>query len=172
MNKYQFTAELLGDTKLGRPNLGTQVDVEIYRLMQFTFRDVMEAQYGTEAADQIFFAAGKIAGEFVFDHFIAPAETLDEFIRKTQNILNEKKIGIFRVESIRDDGTIILTVDEDLDCSGLPETDTEICVYDEGFLAGLLERFSGNPWTAKEIDCWCTGARTCRFEAREVTTNS
>jgi predicted hydrocarbon binding protein len=59
----------------------------------------------------------------------------------------------------------VLTVDEDLDCSGLPELSYEICTYDEGLIAGVLESFAGVPFNVKEIDCWCTGDRTCRFSA-------
>ena len=65
-------------------------------------------------------------------------------------------------------GAFVFTVSEDLDCSGLPELDFEVCVYDEGFIAGLLENFTGKKFTVKEIDCWCTGDRTCRFAAKMV----
>jgi len=41
-------------------------------------------------------------------------------------------------------------------------------VYDEGFIAGLLESFAGAPFKVKEVDCWCTGDRTCRFTAEMV----
>jgi len=59
-------------------------------------------------------------------------------------------------------------VSEDLDCSGLPELDYEICSYDEGFISALLECFSGMKFIVKEVDCWCTGDRTCRFSAISV----
>ena len=35
--KYAFDWNLLGDLKLGRPNLGPQMRLEVYRLMQFCF---------------------------------------------------------------------------------------------------------------------------------------
>jgi len=168
MGKYEFYWSLLGDVDGGRPHLGREVDVSIYRLMQFTLRDELEKKYGAEDADRVFFQAGKSAGIHFYHNYVKPAQTLDEFVRKTQSVLRDLKIGIFRVESLREDESVVLTVDEDLDCSGLPDLDTEICVYDEGFIAGLMEGFTGLPWTAKEIDCWCTGARTCRFEARAV----
>jgi predicted hydrocarbon binding protein len=50
----------------------------------------------------------------------------------------------------------------------LPELDYEICKYDEGFIAGLLESYSGKPFKVKEVDCWCTGERTCRFKAEAI----
>jgi predicted hydrocarbon binding protein len=65
-------------------------------------------------------------------------------------------------------GSFILTVSEDLDCSGLPDLDYEICHYDEGFIAALMESFTGKQFKVKEVDCWCTGDRTCRFTADVV----
>ena len=66
-------------------------------------------------------------------------------------------------------GAFVLTVSEDLDCSGLPELDFEICTFDEGFLAGVLQSFfTGRSFKVKEVDCWCTGDRTCRFTATSI----
>ncbi|MGI6105993.1 MAG: V4R domain-containing protein [Raoultibacter sp.] len=71
-------------------------------------------------------------------------------------------MGILRIETVTE-GEVVLTIDEDLDCSGLPVMDYESCIYDEGFVGSLFESFTGKPWRAEEVDCWCTGARTCRF---------
>ena len=164
MRKYEFSKELIGNMEEGRPNLGSTVGLELYRLMQFTLRDVLEQKYGSEEADKIFYEAGKTAGDFFYKNYINPVSSLEEFVSKTQKILKEKKIGILRIEEAEvDKGHVLLTVDEDLDCSGLPELDYETCIYDEGFISALFEGFSGKNWSAKEIDCWCTGARTCRF---------
>jgi predicted hydrocarbon binding protein len=164
MRKYEFSWDLIGDIKEGRPNLGTDVDLELYRLMQFTLRDTIEQLHGTEEADHIFREAGKVAGKYFYEKYIHPVSSVDEFVSKTQKLLKEKKLGILRVEeALLDQGKILLTVDEDLDCSGLPELDYETCIYDEGFIAALFQSFTQQVWSAKEIDCWCTGARTCRF---------
>jgi len=164
--KYAFTWDLLGDLELGRPNLGNHTRVEIYRLMQFTLRDVIESKLGTEEADIIFYEAGKMAGMAFYERFLAGATDVADFTKKLQNVLKEMKVGILRIESMTDGAEkLTLTVDEDLDCSGLPESDYEICVYDEGFLSGILENFTGKQYVVKEIDCWCTGDRTCRFSA-------
>lgn len=164
--KYAFSWDLLGDLDTGRPHLGGRTHVAVYRLMQFTLREAIESRYGTEAADAVFHAAGKRAGQAFYEHFLSDAKDIQDFILRLQAKLKEFEIGILRVESLSDGGRkLILTVDEDLDCSGLPELDFEVCVYDEGFIAGLLESHTGKPYTVKEIDCWCTGDRTCRFSA-------
>jgi uncharacterized protein len=164
--KYQFNWELLGDLKLGRPNLGNSTRVEVYRLMQFCMRDVLENELGTERADQIFYEAGYLAGTHLYDHALTGVKSLGEFVKSLQGVLSELNIGVLRVEEASDAGDrFVFTVSEDLDCSGLPELSYEVCVYDEGFVAALLEKFTGKRFKVKEVDCWCTGDRTCRFLA-------
>jgi predicted hydrocarbon binding protein len=172
--KYEFVWEdtVGADLSLSRPTLGPTMRVEAYRLFQFTLRDILERHYGTETADGLFREAGVLAGRNFYEQYLAGAGSLGELSAAIENAFEELGIGIFRVESAGgpagdgDRGNIILTVDEDLDCSGLPDTREVVCVYDEGFIQGILECFTGIGFSVREIDCWCTGARTCRFEAR------
>ena len=167
--KYQFSWDLLGNLDLGRPNLGNTTRLEVYRLMQFCFRDVMEQDLGTEKTERLFYEAGKLAGSQFYKHVLGHNDDLDGFVRKLQSALKDMGIGILRVEeSDPQTGSFVFTVSEDLDCSGLPELDYEICTYDEGFIAGLMENFTGKQFLVKEVDCWCTGDRTCRFTAKAV----
>jgi uncharacterized protein len=164
--KYKFSWDLLGNIEEARPNLGPNTRLEVYRLMQFCMRDVLEEAYGTESTDKIFFKAGYLAGTHFSEHMIPETQDVNEFVKALQSALKEMGIGILRIEQFEQaTGKIVLTVSEDLDCSGLPELDYEICVYDEGFVAAILDRFTGNKYSVKEIDCWCTGDRTCRFLA-------
>lgn len=164
--KYRFSWDLLGDLELGRPHLGDKISLRAYRLMQFCFRDVLEHRHGAEEADHVFFEAGKLAGRHFAEHVIGKIEDIHHFISQLQLALKELGIGILRVEKADlEAGSFILTVSEDADCSGLPELDYEICTFDEGFIAALMESFTGRRFEVKEIDCWCTGDRTCRFRA-------
>ena len=164
--KYAFTWDLIGDIPTGRPNLGPTTRLEVYRLMQYCFRDVIEQHVGTAKTHEIFFDAGKLAGGQFYDHLLTQTKSLDAFVADLQKLLKELGIGILRVEEAdMARGTLVLTVAEDLDCSGLPDLGEQVCTYDEGFIAGLLERFTGKKFKVKEIDCWCTGGRTCRFTA-------
>ncbi len=164
--KYKFSWDLLGDLKLGRPNLGSSTRIEVYRLMQFIFRDVLEGHFGTEKTDQLFYEAGKLAGMEFYENIIGQIDNFNEFVKKLQETFREMGIGILRIERADiEKGSFVLTVSEDLDCSGLPDLDYEICTYDEGFISGLMESFTGYKFRVKEVDCWCTGDRTCRFTA-------
>ncbi len=168
--KYAFRWELLGNLDIGRPNLGPLTRLENYRLMQFTFRDVLEQEFGTEKTDELFYRAGKLAGNAFYQHLISDPKDFNDLVRQLQGLMRDLSMGILRIEQAElESGIIVLTVSEDLDCSGLPETGDEICVYDEGFLCALFENFTGKPFNVKEIDCWCTGDRTCRFLAKMVS---
>jgi len=93
----------------------------------------------------------------------------DSFISHLQEALKLLKIGILRMEHFNpENGEIILTVAEDLDCSGLPITNESVCVYDEGFITGILELYTGKKYVVRETDCWATGDRVCRFRGAPV----
>jgi class 3 adenylate cyclase/predicted hydrocarbon binding protein len=159
---------MLGNAGEGRPNLGFTMDVSMYRLMQFTLRDVLIKDFDTATADRIFYEAGEIAGRAVYENLVTQKDSFDEFIHDLQELLKKMKIGILRVEkSDLEEMTFTLTVAEDLDCSGLPVCDETVCTYDEGFISGLLSAHTGGKFKVKEIDCWCSGDRVCRFDVRE-----
>jgi len=164
--KYKFSWELLGNINLARPNLGPNTRLEVYRLMQGTFREILEQHFGTDMADQVFYESGKLAGEHFYKHVIGEVEDFGQMTKALEQSMLSLGMGVLRIEeSDFDKGTFVLTVSEDLDCSGLPELGYLICTYDEGFIAGIFESFTGKTFRVKEIDCWCTGERTCRFEA-------
>ncbi|MBT4289161.1 MAG: 4-vinyl reductase [Deltaproteobacteria bacterium] len=167
--ELQFDWGMIGDVAVGRPNLGSTMDVSVYRLMQFTLRDVIIKNFGADKADKIFYDAGKKAGQEFFKQLIDKENDFNGFIQQLQDLLSQLKIGILRLEaSDMEKHHFTLTVAEDLDCSGLPVTDEEICTYDEGFISGILSEYTGNEFEVKEVDCWCSGDRVCRFEAKPI----
>ncbi len=165
----KFTWKDLGDLEKGRPNLGLNVPVLAYRLLQYTLRDVLITELGVEKANDIFIKAGRLAGAQFFENILGPGLGFNDFIVQLQQTLREQSIGILRIEKAdMEKMRFTLTVAEDLDCSGLPFTDEVVCQYDEGFISGILGAYTGKPFQVKEIDCWASGGRVCRFDVKEV----
>ncbi|MDD2469208.1 MAG: 4-vinyl reductase [Desulfobulbus sp.] len=163
----RFSWQDLGEVEIGRPNLGPMVPVRVYRLMQFTLWDVLVRELGAKQADNIMVQAGKLAGEEFCRNMLNAGLPFNEFIAQLQSVLKEQVIGILRIEQVDLEAMhFTLTVAEDLDCSGLPCTEETVCRYDEGFIAGILEVYTGKPFNVKEVDCWASGDRVCRFAAR------
>ena len=120
--QYEFSWDFIGDIAQGRPNLGNMTRIEVYRLFQYTLRDVLEQSYGTEEADRLLYRAGFLAGTELCKKFVGRCESLEEFVKKVEALLIDLKIGVLRIEEMqRDTARFVLTVAEDLDCSGLPE---------------------------------------------------
>ncbi|MFA5848880.1 MAG: V4R domain-containing protein [Bacteroidales bacterium] len=164
MEDYNFTWDQLGDVKDGRPNLSMNTRVEVYRLMQFTMRAVLEKEYGNEITKEILIKSGKLAGTEFCKNMLDSSLPLTKFIAQLTEKLLEFSIGILKVEKLNPDTlSFVVTVSEDLDCSGLPVTGYTVCDYDEGFLEGIFNTYTGKNYVVKEVDCWCTGERTCRF---------
>jgi hypothetical protein len=168
-DELTFDWRMIGNIGEGRPNLGNTMDVNVYRLMQFTLRDVLIKQFDVETADRIFYEAGRHAGKEFCKELITQRDDFNEFMVELQELLKKLKIGILRIEkSDLEKMNFILTIAEDLDCSGLPVSDETICKYDEGFISGLFSEYTGKKFKAAEVDCWCSGDRVCRYEAMQL----
>ena len=167
---FNFSWELIGDLQAGRPRLGATMRVEAYRLMLFCLRDVLARKYGVDETKRLLYEAGVIAGWEFSEHVLGEMTDLPSFMTKLQSACREMGIGVVEFEQIDPRGDeFVLTVTEDLDCSGLPDTGTQICQFDEGFIAALLEYATEQKYTVREVDCWASGARVCRFHARKIT---
>jgi predicted hydrocarbon binding protein len=166
--QYEFKWKDIGNITNGRPNLGTTTHVATYRLMQYTLRSTLSKTYGSEATQEIFYKAGELAGKEFCKHMLDTSLELIPFITLLQNKLLDLKIGILKVEhSNLEQMHFTFVIEEDLDCSGLPFTNETTCDYDEGFFAGILFTYSGIEFSVKEIDCWSSGERVCRFDIRK-----
>ena len=164
MKQYTFSWSDLGDLATGRPNLGKETSVLVYRLMQFTFKDVFSGVLGLEKTEDLFAAAGRLAGREFCRHVLDTSLPFSDFVADLQEKLIALKIGVLRIEEAdMETMRFTLTVAEDLDCSGLPVMGQTVCDYDEGFIAGILGAYTGREFLVKEIDCWASGDRVCRF---------
>ncbi len=164
---YNFQWSDIGDIKEGRPNLGNTTNLEVYRLLQFTLRDVLIKRYDVNTADDIYREAGQLAGTEFCKNVLNTAMEFNEFVADLQEKLKSLNIGVLRIEKADlENMHFVMTVAEDLDCSGLPESGEMVCDYDEGFIAGIFNTYTGKRFNVKEIDCWASGGRVCRFDVK------
>ena len=151
----------------GRENIGNMLPVFVYRLFQFTMRDELTREFGKEKTVDILRKAGYAAGTFFAENLLDRKLPFNEFVAQLCENLEKYKIGILRIEKTDEEtGKIVLTVSEDADCSGLPILGETVCNYDEGFLAGIAEAYNNKKYIVREIDCWASGAKVCRFEGK------
>jgi hypothetical protein len=168
-NAFEWSS--LGDIQTGRKNLGEEMPVVAYRLFQYTLRDVMNRELGVDKTSDLIRKAGELAGREFCKNVLDKTLDFNAFIANLQKTLKDLKIGILRIEKAdMEKLEFYLTVEEDLDCSGLPISDESVCDYDEGLIAGILNEYTGKAFVAREVDCWATGDRVCRFKVNLKTT--
>ena len=162
-----FTWDSLGFTGNSREHLGPEMPVLIYRLFQYTLRDVINKTYGPNVCIDLLRKAGELAGVAFAENVLNLSLPFDKFLTNLQDVLRDYKIGILRIERVdTDKKEMVLSIAEDLDCAGLPVTGETVCNYDEGFIAGILRAYTGQKHVVIETDCWATGDRVCRFNAK------
>ena len=83
--KYAFSWDVIGsDIEVARPSMGSQLSMEIYRLLQFTMRDVLEQRYGTKEVDTLFFEAGVLAVKAFYERYCSGADSLGELVKTVE----------------------------------------------------------------------------------------
>jgi predicted hydrocarbon binding protein len=159
-----FTWQDLGDINAGRPNLGLTVPVGMYRLLLFTLREAAAKAHGAGEARRLLIEAGRTAGREFCRNALDVTLEASPFLAAFQQKLKEWSIGLLRVEEADfENHRYVMSVAEDLDCSGLEVSDETVCDFDEGFIAGVFREYTGQEFEAREIDCWASGDRVCRF---------
>ncbi|MDR0952418.1 MAG: 4-vinyl reductase [Oscillospiraceae bacterium] len=144
--------------------------VLVYRLMQYSLLDVMSSELGEAKANDFFRKAGFLAGQNFAQNVLNLSLNLTDFLDHLRRTMKDLKIGVLQMEKIDPiTGEMILTVGEDLDCSGLPMTNESVCTYDEGFISGILFKYTGRRFDVTEVDCWANGNLVCRFRATPVS---
>ena len=142
----------------------------VYRLLELTLRDTLTGRYGADETSSILREAGTVAGAEFCRSVLDASLPLDDFLALLQRTLRQLSIGVLHIErSDPDTLEFVLTVAEDLGCSGLPVTGEMVCDYDEGFIAGVLHAYFRRESVAREVDCRASGGRICRFAVRPLT---
>ena len=82
----------------GRENLGTELPVAVYRLLEYSLRDELTARLGKEEQIDIFRSAGFRAGTYFAEKYLDSSLGLSEFTSQLQKRLEEFKMGVLRIE--------------------------------------------------------------------------
>ena len=72
-----------------RGNLGNELPVLVYRLLEYSLKDELIQRYGKDTQIDIFRKAGRKAGEYFAEHMLNLDLPLDTFISELQKKLEE-----------------------------------------------------------------------------------
>lgn len=143
-NQKEITfEEYMAYKKDGRENLGDNLPVAVYRMLEYSLRNTLIEEYGKETQIKIFRKAGYQAGTFFAKNYLNCDLPLERFLGDLQTQMETMKIGVLRVEGVNsDDGTIMLTVSEDANMNHLTCQAKQVAAGDYSQHASYLGEFS------------------------------
>ncbi len=163
----EFDWQSIGDINNGRQNLGEDMPVFLFRLFQYNIKNELLKYHDKETVSKILRDTGRSAGVAFAKKLLNLDLPTEDFLDNVSKVFNQCKIANVRIEDVNNEtGEITLAVYDDVSCSGVPVTGETVCKYDEGVLEGIFQTYSNKNYYVKEIDCWATGAKICRFNAK------
>lgn len=110
--------------------------------------DAMLREVGREIGAQI---AGSLNG----------SSELDSVINDLSIFWKNNSMGV--IEKQKND-PLVLRIDGNYDCTGVPDVGKPLCALDEGIMEGVLEKTVGGDWKVREFACHGTGQDHCLFK--------
>jgi len=156
----------LGDSSKGRPTLGNNLSVELFRVFRlFGMVEGINSVIGD--ASTLVYTCGKNAGsEFGGSILIREGkEDIVKFLDAVSVCSKNLGLGLLHVLDIDlEKHFVLLELDECVTCSGMDDIGKKICHFETGFFTGVLESFTGKLCKGKEIKCHADGDESCNFE--------
>ena len=81
-----------------RGNLGEELPVLVYRLLEYSLKEELIRRYGKDEQVEVFRSAGRMAGEYFTKNMLNLDQPMDQFVNELQNKMKELKIGVLRIE--------------------------------------------------------------------------
>ncbi len=72
-----------------RGNLGADVPVLVYRMLEYSLKDALIDRFGKEVQIELFRKAGRTAGEYFARHFLDLSLPLNQFVGELQAKMQE-----------------------------------------------------------------------------------
>ncbi len=147
-----------------RPHLGATVPVALFRALRVNgMMTGLDAAIGD--ASTLVYSAGRTVGAPIGKDIAAKANgDLGAFLGGVVETSKVLGIGVISLVpgSLTDSG-LTLRVDECVTCAGAEPMGKKICHFEGGFIASVVEGFTGKPAIATETHCNANGDDACVF---------
>ncbi len=147
-----------------RPHLGATVPVALFRALRVDgMMKGLDAAIGDASA--LVYRAGRTVGAPVGQQIAAQANgDLGAFLGGVVETSRALGIGVISlVPGTLTESGLTLRVDECVTCAGAAPIGTKICHFEGGFIASVVEGFTGQPAVATETHCNANGDDACVF---------
>ncbi len=144
-----------------RPQLGEDIPILIFRAFRIFTEMYLEDLVGNRGTLTLLQNAGRQLGKEVGQ--MLRDDSLEAYLSKVENFVRDNKIGLLVPERVEKDH-MLMRLDECITCSGMPNIGKRICHFEAGFVAGIVETFTGKRVRVQETKCNANGEGTCEVK--------
>ncbi len=145
-------------SKVRRPHLGEEVPVMVFRAFRVFMGMYLDDMVGHKGAIALMQNAGRELGKEVGNSL--KDEDLERYLSKVAGFVRDAKIGLLVPVDLKDN-LMVVALDECVTCSGMPNIGKRICHFESGFVAGVVEAYTGRKIRAYETKCNAMGEGIC-----------
>ncbi len=145
-------------SSIARPTLGADVPLFIFRAFRHFSADYVRKMLG-RGAGVVFQNSGLELGREAGALLKKP--DFDTYFAEVVRFVRDMRIGVLKPHEITET-TLKLGLDECITCAGMPPGGERICHFEVGFVAGIVEAYTGKRVRATETLCNYMGEPTCQ----------
>ncbi len=145
-------------SQIKRPHLGKDIPILVFRAFRVFTGMYLEDVIGEKGAITLIQNAGRELGKEVGKSL--KDEKLDSYLGRVIDFVKDAKIGLLIPVDVNQE-RIIVSLDECITCSGMPNIGKRICYFESGFVAGIVEVYTGKKVRAYETKCNAHGEDIC-----------
>ena len=90
---------------------------------------------------------------------------LKDIIKELAIFWKDNNIGMIKIHKEK---PLVLRIESNYDCTGVPEIGKPLCALDEGIMETVFRERTKNNWKVREYACHGTGHEHCLFKLNEI----
>ncbi len=154
--------DVIGDILVGRPTLGVE-NVKQFRYLRFiSLLYELSKIIGEETANGLLYLTAKRIGRELAKTIIGKPSK--QIVNKLLDLLQEEKIGIFKVKKWNGSLPERIILYEGITASGMLKIGKKVCHYEAGILSGALSELFEADIEVEEVKCWGEGYEYDEFK--------
>jgi len=94
---------------------------------------------------------------------------MEQLIKELALFWKKNNMGIVQIEKKK---PLVLRIESNYDCTGVPDVGRPLCALDEGIMEAVFNKKTNKRWKIREYVCHGTGHNHCLFTFKEINKNN
>ena len=116
--------------------------------------------------DSMLRETGRSIGPQVTAKLGATNGNLQDIVKELGAFWKKNDMGVIKIQKKK---PLVLKIETNYDCTGVPDVGRPLCALDEGIMEAVFKEITGNVWKVREFVCHGTGHDHCLFTFEKIS---